>query len=345
MSADTSEGAADRAARHLQELRRRARGPGRQLQHRLVLGARARRRERRRQVDARQDPHRHRAAPTAAQILIDGQQVSITDPLSAYRLGLLAMYQEPTVFPDLSVAENVFAGRHPRSGARTVDWGEMQSKARAILDELGADFGPDRPVRGLGVADRQLLEIAKALSSDARLLIMDEPTAALSPPEVERLFKIMRGLRDRGVAIVFISHRLEEVTAISDTVTILRDGQHVATRETARAAAGRDDPADGRPLARAAVPEGGGRDRRRRRQGRGPRPPRRLRRRLVRAPPGRDRGPRRLRRLGAHRDRARHLRHRRARRRPRLDRRRSRSSRARRGRRCGAASPTYPRTV
>ena len=142
------------------------------------------------------------------------------------------MYQEPTVFPDLSVAENVFAGRHPRTSAHTVDWGEMQSRSKAILDELGADFGPDRPVRGLGVADRQLLEIAKALSSDARLLIMDEPTAALSPPEVERLFSIMRGLRDRGVAIVFISHRLEEVTAISDTVTILRDGQHVATRET-----------------------------------------------------------------------------------------------------------------
>jgi rhamnose transport system ATP-binding protein len=169
----------------------------------------------------------------SGEILVDGQLETITDPPSAYRLGMLAMYQEPTVFPDLSVAENVFAGRHPRTGAHTVDWREMQSRARAVLDELGADFGPDRPVRGLGVADRQLLEIAKALSSDARLLIMDEPTAALSPPEVERLFEIVRRLRDRGVAIVFISHRLEEVSAISDTVTILRDGQHVATRPTA----------------------------------------------------------------------------------------------------------------
>jgi rhamnose transport system ATP-binding protein len=169
----------------------------------------------------------------SGEILVDGQLETITDPLSAYRLGMLAMYQEPTVFPDLSVAENVFAGRHPRTGAHTVDWREMQSRARVILDELGADFGPDRPVRGLGVADRQLLEIAKALSSDARLLIMDEPTAALSPPEVERLFEIVRRLRDRGVAIVFISHRLEEVSAISDTVTILRDGHHVATRPTA----------------------------------------------------------------------------------------------------------------
>jgi rhamnose transport system ATP-binding protein len=169
----------------------------------------------------------------SGEILVDGHPVSIHDPLSAYRLGILAMYQEPTVFPDLSVAENVFAGRHPRTSLHAVDWGEMQARAKAILDELGADFGPDRPVRGLGVADRQLLEIAKALSSDARLLIMDEPTAALSPPEVERLFEIMRRLRDRGVAIVFISHRLEEVTAISDTVTIMRDGQHVATRPTA----------------------------------------------------------------------------------------------------------------
>jgi rhamnose transport system ATP-binding protein len=169
----------------------------------------------------------------SGEILVDGELVAINDPPSAYRLGMLAMYQEPTVFPDLSVAENVFVGRQPRTGAHTVDWREMGSRAKAILDELGADFGPDRPVRGLGVADRQLLEIAKALSSDARLLIMDEPTAALSPPEVERLFEIVRRLRDRGVAIVFISHRLEEVTAISDTVTILRDGQHVATRPTA----------------------------------------------------------------------------------------------------------------
>ncbi len=132
--------------------------------------------------------------PDSGEILIDGQPVTITDPLSAYRLGMLAMYQEPTVFPDLSVAENVFAGRHPRTVRAH---GRLARDAvdgrRAILDELGADFGPDRPVRGLGVADRQLLEIAKALSSDARLLIMDEPTAALSPPEVERLFTIMRG--------------------------------------------------------------------------------------------------------------------------------------------------------
>ena len=143
------------------------------------------------------------------------------------------MYQEPSVFLDLSVAENLFAGRRPRGLLGSVDWSRMNREAAVVLDELGVDFGPDTPVRGLGVADRQLLEIAKALSADARVLIMDEPTAALSPREVDNLFRVARGLRDRGVAVVFISHRLEEVSAISDVVTVLRDGRHVATRPAA----------------------------------------------------------------------------------------------------------------
>lgn len=167
------------------------------------------------------------------EVRIDGEAQRITDPQTAHKLGIVAMYQEPTVFPDLNVAENVFAGRHPRGLARTVDWSAMRSEASAILGELGVDYGPDTPVRGLGVADRQLLEIAKALSSSARLLIMDEPTAALSPYEVDRLFATVRGLRERGVAVLFISHRLEEVTALADAVTVLRDGRHVATRPAA----------------------------------------------------------------------------------------------------------------
>ena len=168
--------------------------------------------------------------PHEGTLLIDGEARRIADPQTAHKLGIVAMYQEPTVFQDLSVAENVFAGRHPRSGLRTVAWRQLRSDASRILDELGVDFGPDTPVRGLGVADRQLLEIAKALTSSARLLIMDEPTAALSPHEADNLFATVRRLRDRGVVIVFISHRLEEVTAIADTVTVLRDGGHVATR-------------------------------------------------------------------------------------------------------------------
>src|SRR5262249_33090602 len=149
--------------------------------------------------------------PDDGEVLIDGEPVAVSDPPAAHRLGILAMYQEPTVFQDLTVAENVFAGHRPLTRAHAVDWRAMRRRAAALLGELGADLGPDRPVRGLGVADRQLLEIAKALSSEARLLIRDEPTAALSPPEVDRLFAIVRSLRERGVAIVFISHRLEEV--------------------------------------------------------------------------------------------------------------------------------------
>ena len=168
--------------------------------------------------------------PEDGDVLIDGEAQRIGDPQTAHRAGIVAMFQEPTVFPDLTVAENVFAGRHRRTALRTVAWKAMRSEAARLLEELGADFPSDTPVRGLGVADRQLLEIAKALSSSAQLLIMDEPTAALSPNEVENLFATARRLRDRGVAIVFISHRLEEVTAIADTVTVLRDGRHIATR-------------------------------------------------------------------------------------------------------------------
>jgi rhamnose transport system ATP-binding protein len=172
-------------------------------------------------------------SPDAGSILIDGEPHSIGGPSAAHRLGIVAMYQDPTVFEDLTVAENVFAGRYPRRRLGTVDWKTMRSEARRLLAEIGADFAPDAPVRGLSVADRQLIEIAKALSSSARLLIMDEPTAALSLHEVDNLFAVVRRLHDRGVSVVFISHRLEEVSEISDTVTILRDGRHVETRPSA----------------------------------------------------------------------------------------------------------------
>jgi rhamnose transport system ATP-binding protein len=171
--------------------------------------------------------------PDEGEILLEGSPQRIVDPHAAHRLGIAAMYQEPAVFLDLSVAENVFAGRRPTTALGTVDWVRMKREARRVLSDLHVDFGPDTPVRGLGVADRQLIEIAKALSADARLLIMDEPTAALSPQEVDNLFATVRRLRDRGVAVVFISHRLEEVSEIADVVTVLRDGRHMATRPAA----------------------------------------------------------------------------------------------------------------
>jgi rhamnose transport system ATP-binding protein len=172
-------------------------------------------------------------SPDSGTVLVDGEPHSIGGPSAAHRLGIVAMYQEPTVFEDLTVAENVFAGRSPRRRFGAVDWKGMRREARRLLEEIGADFAPDAPVRGLSVADRQLIEIAKALSSSARLLIMDEPTAALSLQEVDNLFAVVRRLHDRGVSVVFISHRLEEVSEIADTVTILRDGRHVETRPAA----------------------------------------------------------------------------------------------------------------
>ena len=168
--------------------------------------------------------------PDSGVILVAGEEQRIRSTHAAQLLGIAAMYQEPSVYLDLSVAENIFAGRRPRGLLGSVDWPQMHREAAVVLDQLGVDFGPDTPVRGLGVADRQLLEIAKALSTEARVLIMDEPTAALSPREVENLFRVARSLRDRGVAVVFISHRLEEVSAVADVVTVLRDGRHVATR-------------------------------------------------------------------------------------------------------------------
>jgi ABC-type sugar transport system ATPase subunit len=168
--------------------------------------------------------------PDEGAVVVDGDARRIADPQSAHRLGIVAMYQEPTVFQDLTVAENVFAGRRPRGRLRTVDWGAMRRETNRILRELEVDIDPGTPVRGLGVADRQLLEIAKALSSSARLLIMDEPTAALSPHEVDNLFATVRRMRDRGVAVLYISHRLEEVAELADVVTVIRDGRHIDTR-------------------------------------------------------------------------------------------------------------------
>jgi rhamnose transport system ATP-binding protein len=172
-------------------------------------------------------------SPDEGAALVDGEPRSIGGPSAARRLGIVAMYQDPTVFEDLTVAENVFAGRSPRTRFGAVDWKAMRREASRLLEEIGADLAPDAPVRGLGVADRQLIEIAKALSSSARLLIMDEPTAALSLQEVDTLFGVVRRLHERGVSVLFISHRLEEVSLIADTTTVLRDGKHVETRPTA----------------------------------------------------------------------------------------------------------------
>ena len=163
------------------------------------------------------------------EMLVDGAPVDFHSPTDARAAGIAVIYQEPTLFPDLSVAENVVMGRHPLKAARRIDRRALRREVQELLDRLGVRLDADRPVRGLSIADQQIVEIAKALSFDARVLIMDEPTAALSGPEVERLFGVVRTLQERGAAVLFISHRLEEIFQICRRVTILRDGALISS--------------------------------------------------------------------------------------------------------------------
>jgi rhamnose transport system ATP-binding protein len=166
--------------------------------------------------------------PDAGQMAVDGAEVALGSALHAQDLGIAAIYQEPNIFPDLSVAENIFISHRDRG--RVLDRRAMRRDAEQILGRLGVQLDTDEPARGLTLAEQQTVEIAKALSLQVRVLIMDEPTASLSAHEVRRLFGIVESLRREGVAILFISHRMEEVFEISDRVTVLRDGRWVSTR-------------------------------------------------------------------------------------------------------------------
>jgi rhamnose transport system ATP-binding protein len=169
--------------------------------------------------------------PDGGQILVDGVVQRISNPRVARELGISATYQEPAVFPDLDVAENVFAARQPtRRGV--VNWGEMYQRTDEVFAEIGIKLDSHTPVYQLGIADRQLIEIAKSLISGARVLILDEPTSVLSSREVDSLFTLLNSLRARGISLVFVSHKLDEVTALTDRVVVLRDGAFVAERET-----------------------------------------------------------------------------------------------------------------
>lgn len=165
----------------------------------------------------------------SGEIHLDGRPVSFAGPADSRDAGIAVIYQEPTLFPDLSVAENIFMGRQPIGAGRRIDTRAMEAQADALFERLGHEIDPGRLARGLSIADQQMVEIAKALSFDARILIMDEPTAALSGVEVERLFEVARGLRDEGAAVVFISHRFDEVFDLCERVTVLRDGEYVST--------------------------------------------------------------------------------------------------------------------
>jgi len=167
--------------------------------------------------------------PDAGIVKVGGEVVDLHSPTQAQALGIAVVQQEPMLFPDLDVAENVFMSGHPRDRFGRVDWKRMYREVDQLLTSLDVSLSSHAPVQGLSVAEQQLVEIAKALSLQARVLVLDEPSAALSAHEVEELFAIVKQLRERGVAILFVSHRLEEVFTIADRLTVFRDGNHIIT--------------------------------------------------------------------------------------------------------------------
>jgi rhamnose transport system ATP-binding protein len=161
-------------------------------------------------------------------ITIEGETFQQGSTKLAREQGIAVIYQEPSLFPDLSLAENVFVGRQILKGKR-VDWAEMERISDQLFKQLGVNLKPQTRAKGLSIADQQIVEIAKALSINAKVIVMDEPTAALSSKEVARLFSVARTLRDSGCAVVFVSHRLDEVYELCDRITVMRDGATVGT--------------------------------------------------------------------------------------------------------------------
>ncbi|TDQ00594.1 sugar ABC transporter ATP-binding protein [Labedaea rhizosphaerae] len=165
--------------------------------------------------------------PDAGQVVVDGVPRRFAGPADALAAGIAIIYQEPTLFGDLTVAENVFMRRQPLGAGRRIDVRAMHRRTEELFDRLGVRLDPARPASGLSIADQQLVEIAKALSFDARVIVMDEPTAALSAPEVRRLFGVVEALLAQDTAVLFVSHRLDEVFALCHGATVLRDGAYV----------------------------------------------------------------------------------------------------------------------
>lgn len=171
---------------------------------------------------------------TSGEIFVEGRAVEIRSPRHARELGIATIYQELTLFPHLSVGENIFAGQEKTLGPGIIDRRRMHEEARALLATLGVAVDPYARVNTLGIAEMQMVEIARALAIDSKIIIMDEPTSALPDREIEGLFAAIRRLKERGVAVVYISHRLEELFIIGNRVTVMRDGRIVATHDTAQ---------------------------------------------------------------------------------------------------------------
>ena len=169
-------------------------------------------------------------APDSGSIEIDGRHVVHNSPQISRSLGIAAIYQQPALFPDLSVAENLALGSESGGLWRLIDWRARRARAKELLDRIGARIDPEATVGTLTMPEQQMVEIAKSLGGRAKVLLMDEPTASLPEHEVENLFRVVRELKGHGVGILYISHRLDELYALADRVTVLRDGQTVATR-------------------------------------------------------------------------------------------------------------------
>lgn len=170
--------------------------------------------------------------PDSGQIVWCGQPVTVDNPRAGQDLGISFVHQELALVPQLSIAENVFLGRLPARG-KVVKWDELCERARALLADLGHQLDPRRLVEELSIGEQQLIEIARALACVSRLIIMDEPTAPLSSRETDRLFEVTRRLRERGVSVIYITHRLNEIYTLADRVTVLRDGRVIATAAVA----------------------------------------------------------------------------------------------------------------
>jgi ribose transport system ATP-binding protein len=171
------------------------------------------------------------AAPRdAGEVLLDGRPASLDSPRDAQARGISTIYQEFNLVPQLSAAQNIYLGREPTLGVGIIDRRSMVSGAKSLLESLGTRIDPDLAVRSLGVAEQQMVEIAKALSLSARILIMDEPTAALTASEIDQLFSAIRRFTAEGGAVIYISHRLEELARVGHRATVLRDGRYVGTR-------------------------------------------------------------------------------------------------------------------
>ncbi|MBA2518270.1 MAG: sugar ABC transporter ATP-binding protein [Chloroflexia bacterium] len=163
------------------------------------------------------------------EVRLDGRPLALSSPRDAQRHGIATIHQELNLIPELTVAENIFLGREPRTAAGLLDTRHLERETRQLLDRLNLPIPPNRPVKRLRVGEQQLVEVAKALSLEARLLILDEPTSALSQTEIGRLFTVIAALKAGGVTMIYISHKFDEIFRIADLVTVLRDGEYITT--------------------------------------------------------------------------------------------------------------------